>query len=208
MFKKISDEEFNGFGSMFRPGDWFFVEGTDLVDVLVSWGTGDDNTGETVKMSPCHAGNYLGDSVGKTFEADGKKLAYHLWEDYRTKLKAGKNRVVCFRPRALTVEELGLYRKAVGEYAGENYNKWELFWFGVWGAINKFTPFGGLAGLVRNPAYKKDSVVCSQLAVLCWKYVLRIYTPIVKDKPIENMTPEELFDRILRVSDFVFDTNS
>jgi hypothetical protein len=202
----MSDDEVNAFGAALQPGDWFFVEGTNFVDTLVQWGTGDDDKGEVVKASVCHVGNYIGDGVGKTFEADGEKLAYHLFEDYRQRLKNGENRLICFRPKNLTVDELEIFKSGVKSYVGKNYNRWELFWFGVGSAITKFTPFGFVAGLVRNPAYKKDSVVCSQLSALVWQGVDRIYKKLTKDEPIENMTPEKLYDRILRVSDFIFDT--
>ena len=180
----------------------FFVDGDDVASSLTEFGgmieaanLPDDLKGFTA----CHAANVFSDL--RTFEADGDKLRYHNLSDYFSKIKSGDVALAFFKPKIWRPEFAPLMQKAIAEYNGQNYNKWELFWFGVGDLLHVSNIFG-------NPAYNKNSVVCSQLAILIFKYIPELYGPVVGNFDISKIQPEELVRRIIEAFDFYYYTES
>jgi len=200
-FKKMSDEKITELFKSLMPADIIFVEADNIVGWLISFGTANDDT-----FKPCHAMQYIGDGTGKTIEADGKAINYHVIEEYRNSLKKGEQRLVVYRLKDLTVEELDLIKKAWKEDLGKSYNWAVIGLFSVWGVLRKVPLLGGLIGMLPNVAYNSNSMVCSQQVAQSLRYIDRYYKVITADKPVSNMTPEELSERIIRIADFKVDT--
>jgi hypothetical protein len=179
--------------------DCFFVEGQDFVAKLVQFGTGDGKGYNNIPFDPNHVGVYIGEGQGKTIEADGKSVAYHLIEDYFDNLINSKVRIVVLRIKNLTMEELEMGKVAIKSQVGEQYNNAVNFWFGVWGLLRHIPVIGGglswLASKIRNPGYKPNSPNCSIATAKMLDAIPRISNVLKNDGiPIENRTPENLFD--------------
>lgn len=201
-FKKLSDEQITKIFTSLQSADIIFVEAHNIVGGLISWGTGDNDN-----FNPCHVFQYVGEGVGKTIEADGKAINWHLIEEYRKSLKSGEQRMIVYRLKNLTVDKLELIKKAWKEDLGKKYNWWVISCFAVWGLVRRFTPFGGLFGMIKNPAYTSNSMVCSQQVIQSLRYVDEYYKMITADKPVSNMTPEEACDRVPRIANQEIDSN-
>lgn len=153
-----------------------------------------------------HVGNAFADL--STFEADGEKLKIHYLKDYYKDLKNGSVRLAFFKPKQWKPEWDALLDKAIAEYNGKNYNKWELFWFGVGDVLRLIPVIHNIVDLIPNPAYRKDSVVCSQLSILVFKYIPEIYNAVVGNMDISKMQPEELARRMFAAFDYYYDTET
>jgi len=200
-FKKVSDEKITELFKSLQPADIIFCEANNIIGWGISWGSGDGDN-----FNPCHAFQYIGNGAGETIEADGKTIARHFIEEYRKPLSTGEQRLVVFRIKDLTAEELELIKKAWKEDFGKKYNWGVIGLFGVWGLVRNIPLLGGLLGMLPNVAYNSDSMVCSQQVTQSLRYIDRLYKVLIKDKPVSNMTPEELSDRIIRIADFKFDS--
>jgi hypothetical protein len=198
-------DDFARFVAALLPGDKLGLHADDFTADAIQWGT---DVNDPITM--CHFFNYAGG--GQTIEADGKHVCgQHLINDYLTRVTTGHARLLVFRVSPpLTIGELQNERDFWAVEKNENYNAWENFWFGAWGVVDKLTPALGswLSTHLTNPAYNSKSVVCSQEVILCDKNNPRIYNPIVTDKKIEDMTPDELVLRITRTCPLVIDTDT
>ena len=184
----------------------FFVQGDDFPSEAIQIGAasfGDDPNDPMKNFTANHAGNLI--TGLNTFEADGDKLRYHSLNDMKAKFMSGDIRILFYKPENWLPEYIPFVQKAIAEYNGQNYNGWENFFFGVGDAL-RFTPLHWLIDLIPNPAYKSNSVVCSQLTILLYKFIDAIYKPIVADLDISKMQPEELARRITRTFVFEYDT--
>jgi hypothetical protein len=202
---KTKDDWMNNFVAKLLPGDKLGLHADDFAADAIQWGT---DVGDKITMA--HFFNYAGDGI--TIEADGKHVcARHLINDYMFRVLHGHARLLVYRPSPpLTPEELQNEKNFWTQYQNADYNGWENFWFGAWGLIDKIAPaFGSwLSSHFTNPAYNSKSIVCSQEVIQCDKDNDRIYDPIVADKPIQDMTPNELILRITRTCLLVLDTDN
>lgn len=194
---KMTQEQWIEFCKRLSPADVLFVETKNFFDVgtLIQWGTGNGNW-----LDPAHAFQYVGgDGNGRTIEADGKAVNWHIIDEYRDKVMKGDNRLVVMEAKeALTVPELELIKKVWAEQHGKKYDIPALIGFGFYGIINRiFPPLGGLMRkFMRNPLAGKDMYVCSRQVRTSFKLVKRIYEVLTKGKFEESETPESLCERI------------
>lgn len=163
------------------------VDCDDFLADAIDLGATVDNVGGNPLLPGfqcCHAFNLL--TGLQTFEADGSKLAYHNLNDYQARYLSGDCRLAFFSPKTwMAIADMPLVQKAIQEYLGMTYNKWELLWFGVLDLFH-------LTGLFKNPGYKNNSVVCSQLTVLIYKYIALIYNALLKGMDISQIQPQQL----------------
>ena len=200
--------EWNQMISGVQPNSIFFVEGDDFGSMAIQFGAlGIDAVPDVMKnFTANHAGDYLTD--GKTFEADGEKLAWHMLNDYKSKYLSGDVRLAFFSPKVTLWSPYcpALEMKACAEYCGDNYNVWENFWFGVGDFFRLLPPLRPIIDAIPNPAYRANSVVCSQLAILCYKYITSLYNAVLCGQDVSKVQPEELMRRIFSGFDFNFET--
>ncbi len=196
------------FAKAMQSCDDFYVEGKDFVAKLVQFGTGNGKGYNNIPFDPNHVGIYIGEGQGKTIEADGKKVAYHLIEDYFNNLIAGKVRIVVLRIKNITGEQIEKKKRAIKSQLGQEYNMTVNFWFGIWGLIKKIPVIGGglgwIASKIRNPGYKPNSPNCS-IATAKANFILpEIEKAVVNadGKPLENRTPENLFNACINSGKF------
>ena len=188
---KLSQEDCISFAKSLQPGDNFFVMGSDLVARLIQFGTGEKGD----DFDANHVGAYVGNGNGQTLEADGKQVAYHLISDYFDQLKNGKCRIIVYRIKDLSVDELELMKIEMKNQLGMKYNNALNFWFGVWGLVRWIPGADWLAGRLRNPGNKKNEVNCSVSKNRIDNAVERARLALGKIAT-ENATPENLYERV------------
>jgi hypothetical protein len=186
-----------------------FIEGNKFQDFAIQFGA--VLSGQEIGLKQYknvvvnHALNTTG-NISQTFEADGVKLTYHNLLDYKADFLSGNIRMLFYQPKIWNVPEfMDAVNKAIAEYLNDNYNGWENFWFGV-GDFLAGTPLRSIIGWIPNPAYRKNSVVCSQLAILIYKYIPEIYNTVLAGQDITHMQPETLLILIIKYFNFIYDS--
>lgn len=195
---KLTQEGCIDFAKKLQAGDNFFVMGSDLVARLIQFGTGEGKD----PFDANHVGVYVGNGNGQTIEADGKQVAYHLISDYFDQMKNGKVQIKVYRIKNLSVEDLEKMKIEWKGQLGMKYNNALNFWFGVWGLVRWIPGADWLAGRLRNPGNKKDSVNCSVSTNRIDNSVERIRLTLGK-VATENATPENLYERVKGSDQFV-----
>jgi len=188
----LTENQFNIFKQNIYDSDIGFVNSDSIMGELVQFVSGDTNNPE--KLDICHAIYFR---KNYTIEADGTKVAKHSIMDYKKDLLAGNCRVLVFRPDEPFLESAQKQVEADAEaQVGENYNRWELFWFGVGSILDKIT-FGIFNKVnIKNPAFRNNSPVCSQATALCFKNNPPHYNPILQGIDISELTPQIYCDRV------------
>jgi hypothetical protein len=186
-----------------------FVTGNNFQDMAIQFGS--ILSGQEVDLTQYknvvvnHALNTTGNK-SQTFEADGVKLTYHNLLDYKADFMSGNLRMLFYQPPTWILPGfMDAVDKAIAEYFGDNYNGWENFWFAV-GDFMAGTPLRPIISWIPNPAYRKNSVVCSQLAILIYKYIPEIYNTVLAGQDITHMQPETLLILIVKYFTFIYDS--
>lgn len=194
---KMTYDQCVEFAKSLQPFDMFFVQSGDLTGAMIQWATGNRDG-----FDANHVGIYLGEGIGRTLEADGKAVEYHLISDYFPKLQSGDTRLKIYRINALTVPETEDMKVVVKAQYKKPYSQVINGFFGVWGIVNKIIPAAGwLMGKLRNPGVKHakdgslENYVCSISACEVWLGNKRV-KPTLLDKALENRTPENLFNSV------------
>jgi hypothetical protein len=210
-FKEKSVDDFNKMCSVVcdpKIPTVGFAEGSNFQDMIVQFGAEiagiDDPELKYKSVIVNHALNTTGNKT-QTFEADGIKLRYHDLLDYKNDFMSGKVRLIFYTPKIWMSQFMDEVLKAINEYNNDNYNGWENFWFGV-GDFLAGTPLRPIIGWIPNPAYRKNSVVCSQLAILIYKYIPEIYNTVLAGQDITHMQPETLLILIIKYFNFIYDS--
>lgn len=149
-----------------------------------------------------HAFNFLHDLL--TFEANGKKLAYGSIMDYQSRYLSGDVRLAIFSPKG-QYWDVGsapaLFDKNVLSYLNDNYNTWELFWFG-------FLDLTHLNGVFKNPGYKNNSTVCDQITALAYKDIQPLFNLLLGGLDISDLQPQNLAVNCCTTCELILDSEN
>ena len=161
----------------------------------------------------CHACNLLEGT--QLFEADGKKLTYHDISEYHDRYISGDARMAFFSPKPALwngTADVPLVNQMIKAYLNQNYNTWELAWFGLQDLLNLFPQVAAVTNLFGNPAFNRgNSVVCDQLAVIIYKLIDPLYEAVINALPGKDISKAQPQDVLLAVTsgfDFYLDSEA
>jgi hypothetical protein len=138
-----------------------------------------------------------------TIEADGKKVAWHDFDEYANKIKSG-NRELTIGYIDATPEQKKNADIEARSQVGHNYDDGENKWQGIVEVISWFGNVGklisGQLDKIKNPMGSKEKFNCSESCTRICRYV---NINIVKQNPDPKMvTPAEFMNDILLKKDF------